>query len=48
MDPHLPHGCGKRTLNPPMTETHSTGIFFIGLIILAMILLPWLFRKLFL
>jgi len=31
-----------------MAESQPTGVFLIGLIILALIIVPWLFRKLFL
>jgi hypothetical protein len=37
-----------RELNHPMVESQPIAVFGTGLILLAMIVVPWLFRKLFL
>ena len=38
---------GTHVLNLTMMESHESGIRVIALILLAMIIVPWLFRKLF-
>ena len=48
LDPARLDSARRSNLPRRMTQSQPNGIFFIGVILLAMIILPWLFRKIFL